>query len=125
MKPQVDMSQLSVKSLLEESQVSTRRLLHRLQWPLALVLVVATMATLALVTVTKEKDYDTEMMADQVRTLQVYFFNLTNAEAVFKGLEKPKLVEVGPYTYTQKWTKQNITWHKNGTVSYRTRKIFT
>ena len=83
------------------------------------------MATLALVTVTKEKDYDTELMADQVRTLQVYFFNLTNAEAVFKGLEKPKLEEVGPYTYTQKWTKQNITWHKNGTVSYRTRKIFT
>ena len=56
---------------------------------------------------------------------QVYFFNLTNAEAVFKGLEKPKLVEVGPYTYTQKWTKQNITWHENGTLSYRTRKIFT
>jgi len=125
MKPQVDMLQLSVKSLLEESQVSTRRLLHRLHWPLALVLVVAMLATLALVTVTKEKDYDTEMMADQVRTLQVYFFNLTNAEAVFKGLEKPKLVEVGPYTYTQKWTKQNITWHENGTVSYRTRKIFT
>jgi len=57
--------------------------------------------------------------------LKVYFFNLTNAEAVFKGLEKPKLVEVGPYTYTQKWTKQNITWHENGTLSYRTRKIFT
>ena len=60
-----------------------------------------------------------------VSALKVYFFNLTNAEAVFKGLEKPKLVEVGPYTYTQKWTKQNITWHENGTLSYRTRKIFT
>jgi len=57
--------------------------------------------------------------------LKVYFFNLTNAEAVFGGKERPKLVEVGPYTYTQKWTKQNITWHKNGTLSYRTRKIFT
>jgi len=57
--------------------------------------------------------------------LKVYFFNLTNAEAVFKGLEKPQLVEVGPYTYTENWTKQNITWHENGTLSYRTRKIFT
>ena len=30
---------------------------------------------------------------------QIYFFNLTNAEAVFEGLEKPKLEEVGPYVY--------------------------
>jgi scavenger receptor class B protein 1 len=59
------------------------------------------------------------------RHRKVFFFNLTNAEAVFGGKEKPKLVEVGPYTYTEKWTKQNITWHKNGTLSYRTRKIFT
>jgi len=35
------------------------------------------------------------------------------------------LTEMGPYTYTQKWVKQNITWHDNGTISYRTRKIFT
>ena len=64
-------------------------------------------------------------MSVYISILQVYFFNLTNAEAVFGGKEKPKLVEVGPYTYTQKWTKQNITWHKNRTLSYRTRKIFT
>ena len=30
---------------------------------------------------------------------QVYFFNLTNAEAFFEGHEKPKLKEVGPYVY--------------------------
>ena len=64
-------------------------------------------------------------MSVYISILQVYFFNLTNAEAVFGGKERPKLVEVGPYTYTQKWTKQNITWHKNRTLSYRTRKIFT
>jgi len=56
---------------------------------------------------------------------KVYFFNLTNPEAVFEGTEKPKLVEVGPYTYRQKWLKQNVTWHDNGTISYKTRKIFT
>lgn len=56
---------------------------------------------------------------------KVYFFNLTNPEAVFEGIEKPKLVEVGPYTYRQKWLKQNVTWHNNGTISYKTRKVFT
>ena len=58
-------------------------------------------------------------------SLQVYFFNITNPKKVFDGLEKPNLVELGPYTYTQQWLKQNITWHDNGTISYKTRKIFT
>ena len=62
---------------------------------------------------------------------------------MFDGTEKPKLVEVsnlqpqekynlrislsqvGPYTYRQKWLKQNVTWHHNGTISYKTRKVFT
>lgn len=57
--------------------------------------------------------------------LKVYFFNITNPKRVFDGLEKPNLVEVGPYTYKQEWLKQNITWHDNGTISYKTRKIFT
>lgn len=57
--------------------------------------------------------------------LKVYFWNFTNPEAFFAGREKPELKEVGPYTYRQKWLKQNITWHNNGTISYRTRKIFT
>jgi len=55
----------------------------------------------------------------------VYFFNLTNPEEVFNGVDLPRLVEVGPYTYKQQWLKQNVTWHNNGTISYRTRKIFT
>jgi hypothetical protein len=57
--------------------------------------------------------------------LKVYFFNLTNPEMVFGGVSKPNLTEIGPYTYIQQWVKQNITWHDNGTISYRTRKIFT
>lgn len=56
---------------------------------------------------------------------KVYFWNFSNPEAFFAGKEKPQLKEVGPYTYRQKWLKQNITWHDNGTISYRTRKIFT
>jgi len=56
---------------------------------------------------------------------KVYFFNLSNPEQVFSGEEKPNLVEIGPYTYRQKWLKQNVTWHDNGTISYKTRKIFT
>jgi len=57
--------------------------------------------------------------------LKVYFFNMTNPDEVFNGVDKPRLVEIGPYTYRQQWLKQNITWHNNGTISYKTRKIFT
>merc|ERR1711971_1350843 len=55
---------------------------------------------------------------------KVYFFNLTNAEEFFKGNAIPHLEEVGPYTYHQKWIKENVTWHSNGTMSYSTRKEF-
>ena len=34
-------------------------------------------------------------------------------------------IQVGPYTYRQKWLKQNVTWNNNGTISYKTRKVFT
>ena len=30
---------------------------------------------------------------------QVYFFNLTNPDAVFAGEEQPNVTEVGPYVY--------------------------
>ena len=57
--------------------------------------------------------------------LKVFFFNISNPVQVFDGLEKPHLIEMGPYTYRQKWIKQNITFNTNGTISYKTRKIFT
>jgi len=57
--------------------------------------------------------------------LKVYFFNLTNPDEVFNGISKPRLLEVGPYVYHQKWIKQNISWHTNGTISFKTRKVFT
>jgi len=57
--------------------------------------------------------------------LKVYFFNLTNPEEFLSGKEKPNVVEIGPYTYHQKWIKENVQWHGNGTMSYSTRKEFT
>nr|XP_040570239.1 lysosome membrane protein 2-like isoform X2 [Lepeophtheirus salmonis] len=50
---------------------------------------------------------------------KVYLFNLTNPEGVFNGTEIPRLVEVGPYVY------QGVIWHNNGTMSYKTRKVFS
>lgn len=57
--------------------------------------------------------------------LKVYFFNLTNPKEFFAGTAKPVVEEVGPYTYHQKWIKENVKWHDNGTMSYQTRKEFT
>lgn len=56
--------------------------------------------------------------------LTVYFFNVTNPEEIYLGLSKPVLEEVGPYTFREERRKQNITWHKNGTVSYRLYKKY-
>jgi len=55
---------------------------------------------------------------------KVYFFNLTNPEDFFSGKAVPNLQEVGPYTYHQKWIKENVSWHENGTMTYSTRKEF-
>jgi hypothetical protein len=33
---------------------------------------------------------------------------------------KPKI----PLVFRQKWIKENVTWHGNGTMSYQTRKEF-
>jgi len=56
---------------------------------------------------------------------KVYFFNLTNAEDFINGKANPHVQEIGPYTYHQKWIKENLAWHDNGTMAYSTRKIFT
>uniref|UniRef100_A0A023GDR3 Scavenger receptor class B member 1 n=1 Tax=Amblyomma triste TaxID=251400 RepID=A0A023GDR3_AMBTT len=53
-----------------------------------------------------------------------YFFNLTNPTDFVIHKEKPKLEEVGPYSYRVTWIKENITWNSNGTVSYREVKTY-
>ncbi|XP_013772957.1 scavenger receptor class B member 1-like [Limulus polyphemus] len=50
---------------------------------------------------------------------KIYFFNVTNPEEFLQQKSKPKLVEIGPYTYRSWWTKENITWNNNDTVTYR------
>ncbi|XP_076321091.1 scavenger receptor class B member 1-like isoform X2 [Tachypleus tridentatus] len=51
--------------------------------------------------------------------IRFYFFNLTNPEGVWSLKEKPDFKEVGPYTFREHRLKVNITWNKNGTVSYQ------
>lgn len=53
-----------------------------------------------------------------------YFFNLTNPTEFIVDKKKPKLEEVGPYSYRVTWIKKNISWNSNGTVSYREVKTY-
>lgn len=52
-----------------------------------------------------------------------FFFNVTNPNEVLIG-EKPSVKEVGPYTYRANWIKHNITFHDNGTMSYKETKRY-
>ncbi|XP_067278854.1 lysosome membrane protein 2-like isoform X2 [Pseudorasbora parva] len=57
--------------------------------------------------------------------MQFFFFNVTNPEAFLKGEAKPRLAEMGPYTYREYRPKHNVTFVENGTkVSAYTKKIF-
>lgn len=53
-----------------------------------------------------------------------YLFNITNHEQVLRNGAKPALQEVGPYVFSQKMIKENITFHENGTVSYEQKKVY-
>jgi hypothetical protein len=55
---------------------------------------------------------------------KVYFYNFSNPQEFFDGKAVPNLKEIGPFTYHQKWIKENVQWHNNGTMSYSTRKEF-
>ncbi|XP_015916683.1 scavenger receptor class B member 1 isoform X2 [Parasteatoda tepidariorum] len=57
-------------------------------------------------------------------TQRLYFFNITNPDGFLRRKEKPNLVEVGPYAFKSRWVKENITWHENGTVSFKEIRIF-
>ncbi|XP_063065886.1 scavenger receptor class B member 1 isoform X2 [Engraulis encrasicolus] len=50
--------------------------------------------------------------------MSVYFWNVLNPEEILKG-EKPMLEQRGPYVYSEKRWKDNITFHANHTVSYQ------
>ncbi|XP_049909203.1 scavenger receptor class B member 1 isoform X1 [Epinephelus moara] len=50
--------------------------------------------------------------------MSVYFFNVLNPKEILNG-EKPMVEQKGPYVYRKRIQKDNITFHSNGTVSYR------
>ncbi|XP_071522342.1 uncharacterized protein [Panulirus ornatus] len=54
---------------------------------------------------------------------RVHVFNLTNPEQFMAGA-RPRVQERGPYVYLMKESKENIEFHKNGSVSYRTRPMY-
>ncbi|KAA0203320.1 hypothetical protein HAZT_HAZT008805 [Hyalella azteca] len=54
---------------------------------------------------------------------KVTIFNLTNHEEFMAG-ERPRLREIGPYVYRMMDEKVNVTFHDNGTVTYRTKPTY-
>lgn len=55
---------------------------------------------------------------------KLYFFNISNGEDFVRRGAKPRLTEVGPYTFLSKWTKKSIRWNSNGTVSFKEIRTF-
>lgn len=51
--------------------------------------------------------------------MKFMMFNWTNAEDIHKPGFKPNLVEMGPYVFTEKHDRVNVSFHKeNDTVSF-------
>lgn len=56
--------------------------------------------------------------------MQIYIYNVTNADEFLNNNEKPVLQELGPYVYVQHWQKEDIKFNENGTVTYKVKKTF-
>lgn len=59
-----------------------------------------------------------------VPRLEVYIYNVTNADEFLNNGEKPALQELGPYVYLQHWEKTDIVFNENGTVTYKIKKSY-
>lgn len=57
-------------------------------------------------------------------TMDIYFFNWTNAEQFYDTSIKPKFEQIGPYRFREYPEKINITWNPNSTVSYKMMSTF-
>lgn len=55
--------------------------------------------------------------------MQFYMFNITNPKEFLEG-QRPAVAQSGPYTYSERRIKFNITWNSNGTVTYRQKRLF-
>jgi len=56
--------------------------------------------------------------------LRFYLFNVTNTDDVVRHQAKPDLVEMGPYTFTEKHTRINIETFDNGTMKFMQRRTW-
>lgn len=59
-----------------------------------------------------------------VPRMEIYIYNVTNADEFLNNGEKPELQELGPYVYLQAWEKTDIQFNDNGTVTYKIKKTF-
>ncbi|XP_039285487.1 lysosome membrane protein 2 [Nilaparvata lugens] len=57
--------------------------------------------------------------------ISIYIFNYTNHEEAMNGIEKPRVEEVGPYTFSERMERVNIKFHSNGTISYQEKRTYT
>ncbi|KAK3555433.1 hypothetical protein QTP86_016116 [Hemibagrus guttatus] len=55
--------------------------------------------------------------------MEFFFFNVTNPDGFMAG-EKPRLTQMGPYTYREYRPKENVTFVEDGKVSALTTKSF-
>uniref|UniRef100_A0A673MAQ3 Scavenger receptor class B, member 2a n=1 Tax=Sinocyclocheilus rhinocerous TaxID=307959 RepID=A0A673MAQ3_9TELE len=52
--------------------------------------------------------------------MQYFFFNVTNPDEFLAGKEKPKVTQIGPYTYREYRPRENVTFLENGTKIFAT-----
>lgn len=59
-----------------------------------------------------------------VPRMDIYIYNVTNADEFLNNGEKPALQELGPYVYVERWEKVEIKFNGNDTLTYKQRKEF-
>uniref|UniRef100_A0A671L772 Lysosome membrane protein 2-like n=1 Tax=Sinocyclocheilus anshuiensis TaxID=1608454 RepID=A0A671L772_9TELE len=52
--------------------------------------------------------------------MQYFFFSVTNSDEFLAGKEKPKVTQIGPYTYREYRPRENVTFLENGTKIFAT-----
>jgi CD36 family len=57
-------------------------------------------------------------------SLDIYLFNWTNPEDFTNHSIKPSFEQLGPFRFTEKPDKVDITWNDNNTVTYRKKSLF-
>lgn len=57
--------------------------------------------------------------------VNIYIFNWTNSEELNNPNVKPRFQQLGPYAFTEKIKKMNVTWNDNSTVSYLRKSRYT